>query len=221
MRLRNVKNKEEVMKRSTMLVENYHDYVGKWASVFGNNNPIHVEIGMGKGQFIIAMAKRYSDINFIGIERYDSVIVRALEKAPELSNLRMIWMNALEIECCFFQEVAKVYLNFSDPWPKKRHWGRRLTSPKFLEKYDSIFKENPWIVQKTDNMDLFEYSLLSLSQWGYYFLDLSFDLYRREDIEWNVATEYEERFHEAGTPIYYVEAVFDRTNLDKKFSNRL
>ncbi len=210
MRLRNVKNKDEIMKKSTVLVENYQDYVGTWKTVFGNNHPIHIEIGMGKGQFIVEMARRNPDINFIGIEKYDSVIVRALEKASDIPNLRMIRMNALEIDTCFQKEVAKIYLNFSDPWPKKRHHDRRLTSSIFLDKYDAIFEGNPSVVQKTDNLDLFEYSLISLSQHGYKFLDLSLDLYRRSDIDWNVPTEYEERFQSKGCPIYYVEASIDK-----------
>lgn len=206
MRLRNVKNKEEIMSHSKILVSDPKIYFGRWHELFGNNREIRVEIGMGKGQFIVEMAKRYPEINFIGIEKYDSVIVRALEKVDELPNLRLIRMNALEIDEVFQKEISTIYLNFSDPWPKKRHHERRLTSQTFLKKYDSIFEDNPCIIQKTDNLSLFEYSLLSLSQYGYIFKDLSFDLYKREDLAWNVPTEYEMRFHAAGFPIYYVVA---------------
>lgn len=206
MRLRNVKNKEEIMSHSKILVPDPKIYFGRWHELFGNNREIRVEIGMGKGQFIVEMAKRYPEINFIGIEKYDSVIVRALEKVDELPNLRLIRMNALEIDEVFQKEISIIYLNFSDPWPKKRHHERRLTSQTFLKKYDSIFEDTPCIVQKTDNLSLFEYSLLSLSQYGYIFRDLSFNLYKREDLAWNVPTEYEMRFHAAGFPIYYVVA---------------
>lgn len=206
MRLRNVKNKEEIMSHSKILVLDPKIYFGRWHQLFGNNREIRVEIGMGKGQFIVEMAKRYPEINFIGIEKYDSVIVRALEKVDELPNLRLIRMNALEIDEVFQKEISTIYLNFSDPWPKKRHHERRLTSQTFLKKYDSIFEDNPCIIQKTDNLSLFEYSLLSLSQYGYIFRDLSFNLYKREDLAWNVPTEYEMRFHAAGFPIYYVVA---------------
>jgi len=209
MRLRNVKNKEEILNGSKILISNPKDYCGNWKSVFGNSHAIHVEIGMGKGQFIIEMARRNPAINFIGIERYDSVVVRAVQKALDLPNLRLIRMNALEIDECFCHEVEKLYLNFSDPWPKKRHHDRRLTSSIFLKKYDSIFKGVPLIEQKTDNQELFEYSLVSLSEYGYTLKSVCLDLYRLEDLSWNVATEYEERFHKQGLPIYYVVASKD------------
>ena len=141
MRLRNVKNKQEIMDNSSYLILNPKDYYGKWQCVFDNNNPIHIEIGTGKGNFIIGKALANPNINFIGIEKFDSVIARALEKIPDdLSNLKMIRMNALEIDEVFNHEVDVVYLNFSDPWPKKRWHKRRLTSSVFLEKYDSLFK---------------------------------------------------------------------------------
>ena len=162
MRLRNVKNKQEIMDNSKILILNPKEYKGNWNKVFENNNPIHVEIGMGKGDFIINNAITFPDINFIGIERYDSVIARALEKVDYLPNLRMIRMNAYEIDEVFDKEIDTIYLNFSDPWPKKRHANRRLTSKIFLEKYDNLFKNDKTIIQKTDNMNLFEYSIVSL-----------------------------------------------------------
>ena len=204
MRLRNVKNKQEIMEKATNLIINPKDYIGKWNEVFGNNNPIYIEIGMGKGDFIIENAKTYPNINFIGIEKFDSVIVRAIEKVPEdLTNLKLIRMDAKEIDEVFSKEVERIFLNFSDPWPKKRHHDRRLTSHIFLKKYDSIFKNDNVIYQKTDNRDLFEYSLISMSTYGYKIEDISLDLHNSnyEDI---IMTEYEKRFVEKGNNIYYV-----------------
>lgn len=215
MRLRNVKNKEEIMNQSSYLVINPKEYKGRWNKLFDNDNPIYVEIGMGKGQFIINNAMKYPNINFIGIEKYDSVIVRGLQKIPNgLNNLRMIRMDALDIDDVFNNEIDRVYLNFSDPWPKKRHHFRRLTSNIFLEKYDFIFKNKCIIEMRTDNRDLFQYSLVSLSRYGYVFDNISLDLHHDEMPI--ITTEYEDRFSEQGNPIYYVlsrkEAVKKRKN---------
>ncbi len=179
------------------------DYKGNWWKVFGNHQKLHIELGMGKGKFIIEMAERHPEINFIGIEKYDSVLARAIEKIEFLPNLRFIRMNANLIDQVFDHEISKIYLNFSDPWPKKRHAERRLTSPTFLEKYSTIFKDSWNIEQKTDNADFFEYSLLSFLNAGWHLEDFSVHLYRREDLSWNVSTEYEDRFCEKGLPIYY------------------
>lgn len=207
MRLRNVKNKQEIMDNSTYLVVDPIKYIGKWHDIFENDNPIHIEIGTGKGNFIIGKAISNPNINFIGIEKYDSVIARALEKIPEgLNNLKMIRMDALNIENVFKKEIEVIYLNFSDPWPKKRWYKRRLTSSLFLEKYDLIFKNNKCIIQKTDNTSLFEYSICSLSQYGYVIEDISFDLHH-SDIEGNIMTEYEAKYSKKGNPIYYLKAV--------------
>lgn len=207
MRLRNVKNKQEIMNASSYLILNPKEYCGKWMEVFGNSNPIHIEIGTGKGNFIIGKALANPNINFIGIEKFDSVIARALEKIPDdIPNLKMIRMNALEVEEIFNHEIDTIYLNFSDPWPKKRWHKRRLTSSVFLEKYDSLFKGEPCIIQKTDNTSLFEYSICSLSQYGYTISDISFDLHHSE-VEGNIMTEYEEKFSKKGNPIYYLVAV--------------
>ena len=209
MRQRNVKNKQEIMDNSSYLVKDYKDYTGKWKKLFNNNNPIHVEIGTGKGNFIINKAIKYPNINFIGIEKFDSIIARCLQKIPEgLDNLKIVRMNALEIDEVFKKEVDTVYLNFSDPWPKKKWHKRRLTSHLFLEKYDSIFKKEKRIVQKTDNRDLFEYSLVSLNTYGYKLVDISLDLHN-SSIEDNIETEYEAKFSKLG-PIYYVEAVKEK-----------
>ncbi len=207
MRLRNVKNKQEIMDSSNYLIMNPFDYIGKWNTVFGNCNPIHLEIGTGKGNFIIGKALNNPDINFIGIEKFDSVIARCLEKIPYgLPNLKIIRMNALEIDKVFKKEIATIYLNFSDPWPKKRWYKRRLTSSIFLDKYDSLFQNDACIIQKTDNTELFEYSICSLSRHGYTITDISFDLHHSE-IKDNIMTEYEEKFSKKGNPIYYLVAV--------------
>lgn len=205
MRLRNVKNKEEIMKQSSYLVEDSFPFKGKWKSCFKNNHPIYVEIGMGKGKFIIENAIQNPDINYIGIEKYDSVIARALEKIPEgLENLKMIRMNALEIDNVFSHEVDKIYLNFSDPWPKKRHHDRRLTSKIFLKKYDSVFKEDCDIEMRTDNEELFIYSIESFSQYGYSLYQVSFNLHR--DYPPLITTEYEDKFVKQGNSIFYLTA---------------
>ena len=204
MRLRNVKNKQEIIENATNLIENPKQYCGKWQELFANDNPIYVEIGMGKGDFIIENAKRYPNINFIGIEKFDSVIVRAIEKVPtDLTNLKLIRMDAKEIDEVFSNEIERIFLNFSDPWPKKRHHDRRLTSHIFLRKYDSVFKNEKTIYQKTDNRDLFEYSLISLSTYGYQIEDISLDLHNSnyEDI---ITTEYEKKFVAKGNNIYYL-----------------
>ena len=157
MRLRNLKNKEVIMDQSSYCIKNPEDYKGKWSEYFGNQNPIYIEIGMGKGQFIIQNALQNPHINYIGIEKYDSVIAKALLKVPEgIPNLVMIRGNALEIDSMFDHEISCIYLNFSDPWPKKRHHLRRLSSHVFLEKYESIFKGEKLIEMRTDNRDLFQ-----------------------------------------------------------------
>ena len=206
MRLRNVKNKEEILNNSPFLIRNSSDYLGKWKELFNNSNPIYIEIGMGKGDFIIENAIKNPDINFIGIEKFDSVIARACEKVPaDLKNLILVRMDALDIDKAFNKEIDRIYLNFSDPWPKKRHTDRRLTSHIFLNKYDNIFKNKKEIIQKTDNQSLFEYSIISLSTYGYIIEDISFDLHNsgKENI---IMTEYEKKFTSKGNNIYYLIA---------------
>ena len=203
MRLRNVKNKKEIMENSSYLVKNPCDYKGKWKELFDNNNPIYIEIGMGKGQFIINNALKYPNINFIGIEKYDSVIAKGLQKIPDgLNNLAMVRWDALAIEDLFDKEIDRIYLNFSDPWPKKRHHLRRLSSRVFLEKYEKIFKNGNIIEMRTDNRDLFQYSLVSFSEFGYTLENISLDLHTDNMPE--ITTEYEDKFSKDGMPIYYV-----------------
>ena len=209
MRLRNVKNKEEILNSSKLLVLDYSSYKGKWKKVFGNNNPIYIEIGMGKGDFILENARMYPDINFIGIEKFDSVIVRAIQKIEKdedmPTNLRLIRMDALNIQDAFSKDIDRIYLNFSDPWPKKRHQERRLTSNTFLKRYDSIFKDKKEIYMKTDNVSLFEFSLVSLSQNNYTLETVSLDL-QNSDIENNIMTEYEKKFVNKNIKINYLVA---------------
>ena len=206
MRLRNVKSKEEIMNNSLYLVKDPYKYKGKWKELFKNDNPIYIEIGMGKGKFIIENAKMYPDINFIGIEKFDSVMAKALQKIPEgLNNLVMIRLDALDIDNIFDKEIDKIYLNFSDPWPKKRHNLRRLSSVIFLNKYENLFNKDKIIEMRTDNRDLFQYSLVSFSENGYILEDISLDLHN--DNMPLITTEYEDRFSSRDMPIYYVMAI--------------
>ncbi len=193
MRVRNVKNKDVILNNCDYVIKDYLSLKGKWKSVFNNDNPIYLEIGMGKGEFIINMALNNPHINFIGIEKYSSVLVHAIKKIDfEIPNLRIINADATNIEDFFEREISRIYLNFSDPWPKNRHEKRRLTSPNFLKKYDSIFKDEKNIIFKTDNCGLFEYSLISLSNYGYVIKELSLDLVNSEYED--IKTEYEEKF---------------------------
>lgn len=210
MRLKNVKGAREIVINGKYYIDNPSDYRGKWREVFQNDNVIKIEIGMGKGDFIIENALKYPNINFIGIEKYDSVIVRAIQKSNELeiNNLRLIRMDAINIDSVFNKEIDTIYLNFSDPWPKDRHAKRRLTSPVFLEKYDYIFKEVKHIIMKTDNIDLFNYSLESLSMYGY---DID---YKTNDLHGcnvsdNIMTEYEKKFVKLGVKINKLDASKD------------
>ena len=205
MRLRNVKGASTIIENCPFIIKDYKGYKGNYKTIFNNNNPIHIEIGMGKGDFIIGMAKKYPEINFIGIEKFDSVIVRAIEKLDEeIPNLKLIRMDAIEINKVFDKEVDTLYLNFSDPWPKTRHAKRRLTSEVFLKLYDNIFSGIPHIIQKTDNIGLFAYSIESLSKYGYTLEKVSLDL-ENTDIE-NVETEYERKFKNLGVKINYLNA---------------
>ena len=206
MRLRNVKNKEEILNGSKYLIKNPEEYMGKWDQLFEKKQPIYIEIGMGKGKFLIENAIKYPDINFIGIEKYDSVVAKSLPKIPEcLTNIVVIRMDALNIDKVFDKEIERIYLNFSDPWPKVRHSMRRLSSRVFLEKYDKIFKGEKNIYLRTDNRDLFTFSLESFSQYGYVFHDINLNLHEidQPDI---ITTEYEDKFVEARLPIYQVVA---------------
>lgn len=208
MRLRHVKNAFEDLANDTKyFVLNPKDYHGKWAlEVFKNNNPIHIEIGCGKGQFMMGLAKHFPDINFIAIEKYDSVLVRCLEKVSQddIPNLKLVLLDALMLKEVFDKgEVEEIYLNFSDPWPKTRHAKRRLTSYIYLDIYRNILASDGAIIQKTDNRSLFESSLESLSQNDWYLTNISLDLHKTD--LFNIKTEYEDKWSPKG-PIYRLEA---------------
>lgn len=204
MRLRNVKGASEKIDKSKYIISDYKKYCGKYKELFGNDKPICLEIGMGKGDFIKGMALSNPDVNYIGIEKFDSVMVRAVEKFgdTDFDNLKLIKMDAEYIGEVFNGEIDTIYLNFSDPWPKDRHKKRRLTSPNFLSKYDSLFKGVKHIIFKTDNRKLFEYSIKSFTDYGYRINNISLDLHK-DDIP-NIETEYEKRFSALG-PIYMVD----------------
>ena len=201
MRLRNIKDAPNLIKASPYVIEDPKDYKSKWSEVFNNDHPIHIEIGMGKGNFIKQMALLNPDINFIGIEKYASVLVRALEKLDEIPNLRILLIDAKELDSVFDEEVSMIYLNHSDPWPKVRHEKRRLTSKTFLPIYEAITKDLIHIVMKTDNQGLYKYSLDSFLENNYRLIKKSNDY----DDPNNILTEYETKFRNLGQVIYYLE----------------
>ena len=208
MRLRNVPNAQEILdSHPNLVVKDAKGQKGKWAELFDNNNPLHLEIGMGKGQFIIGMAKLHPEINFIGIERYESVLVRALQALiaeDNLTNVRLLKVDATYITDYFDQgELAHLYLNFSDPWPKFRHAKRRLTSRQFLGRYKEILVKDAQIWFKSDNRHLFEFSLLELNAYGMVFEEVCLNLHQDEP-EDNIRTEYEETWSAKGYPIYRI-----------------
>ena len=206
MRLRNNKNAKGILEESKYVIKNPEVNKGKWNKVFKNDNPIQIEIGCGKGNFIIENAKTYPNINFIGIEMYDTVLMYAVNKIEEdIPNLRFIRMDARLIEDVFDKEIDLIYLNFSDPWPKNRNAKRRLTHERFLSRYDSIFKKEKRIFLKTDNVGLFEFSIESLSCYGYKLRNISLDLVN-SDFEGNIMTEYEKKFTEKNVKINRLEA---------------
>lgn len=206
MRLRNIKGSREEIAASEFTINSPENYKGKWNEVFGNNNPIHIEVGMGKGKFITTLAQQNPDINYIGIEKYSSVLIRAIEKIKELEidNLCFIRMDADTITDVFDEEeVDKIYLNFSDPWPKDRHAKRRLTSRQYLQKYNKILRKDSVIEFKTDNRPLFDFSLEEAPEAGWNIVAHTFDLHNDGEMcEGNVMTEYEEKFSSIGNPIH-------------------
>lgn len=205
MRLRNIKGSKEFIQASPFVVQEPEKQKGQWSLFFGNDNPLHIEIGMGKGQFIHALAEQNPDVNFIGIEMYSSVLYRALLRRAqtELSNLFFLRFDAKYLDTVFDEgEVGKIYLNFSDPWPKDRHAKRRLTSPYFLSVYNRILEKNGCIQFKTDNRPLFDFSVESIGNTGLWHIDeLTYDLHNSEFVRGNIMTEYENRFVSEGKPI--------------------
>ena len=210
MRLRKVANASDILKSCPLFIEDGSKKKGKWQSEFNNKNEIHLEIGTGKGDFIIASALANPNINYIGMEKENSVLVRAIEKVKdkEIPNLRFICYDASKIGDVFDHEITTLYLNFSDPWPKNKHEKRRLTSNSFLKSYEEIFLKKYHIKLKTDNINFFAYSLEQLSKHGYTLEKVSLNL-EEEKIE-NYKTEYEKKFMELGYKINYVEAIKDK-----------
>ena len=205
MRLRNVTGSREVIADSRFVVHEPMEHKGKWKEVFGNDRPVHIEIGMGKGRFMMDLAATNPEINYIGIEKYSTVLLRAIQKMEEteLPNLKFIRMDAEDI-CEVFakEEVSKIYLNFSDPWPKDRHAKRRLTSKQFFARYDKILDKNGRVEFKTDNRDLFDFAVEELEPAGWQAEVITYDLHADAKlVEGNVMTEYEEKFSSMGNPI--------------------
>ena len=204
MRLRNVPGAREVMVENEYVFTEPEGMCGTWKEVFGNDNPIHIEIGMGKGTFITTLAGMNPDINYVGIEKYSSVLLRAVEKQDELQlpNLRFIRMDAENINEVFgVDEVDRIYLNFSDPWPKDRHAKRRLTSRQFFARYDKMLKKEGRVEFKTDNRPLFDFSLEQLQEAGWHADYVSYHLHENGPAADNIMTEYEQKFYALGNPI--------------------
>ena len=203
MRLKHIKGSEEKVNLSKVVIKNPEQYKGKWKSVFNNKNKSYLEIGMGKGSFLIEHARRNKNVNYIGFEKYPSVLLNALEtiENENLTNIKIICADAYKVDEIFYKEISKLYLNFSDPWPKKRHIKRRLTSDVFLKKYNSIFKGLKVIEQKTDNDELFNFSLESYKLNHYIVVKKNTNYF--DDIR----TEYENKFISKGKNINYVKVI--------------
>ena len=204
MRLRHIKGAEETIAVSPYVIQEPESCRGRWAEVFHNQNPIQIEVGMGKGKFLMELAQKHPEINYVGIERYSSVLLRGLQKREELdlSNIWFLCIDARQLAEVFEEgEVERIYLNFSDPWPKDRHAKRRLTSPEFMAVYDKILAADGQLEFKTDNEGLFDYSLESIPQAGWRIEASTRDLHHSPMTEGNVMTEYEEKFASKGNSI--------------------
>lgn len=214
MRLRNVKGSREYIGASDYVIHEPNEYRGNWHEVFGNDHPIHIEVGMGKGRFIMDLAAQNPEINYIGIEKYSSVLIRAIKKQEELQlpNLIFVRMDAEYIAEAFAEnEVGRIYLNFSDPWPKDRHARRRLTSREFLSRYDQFLVPDGRIEFKTDNRPLFDFSLEEVKEASWDLGICTFDLHADAELMvGNIMTEYEERFSSMGNPICKLTATRKR-----------
>lgn len=206
MRLRNITGSREMIAESRFVVHEPQEYKGRWRELFSNDHPLRIEIGMGKGRFIMDLARMHPEINYVGIEKYSSVLLRGIQKmeTDPLPNLYFIRMEAEEIADVFGrEEVERIYLNFSDPWPKDRHAKRRLPSREFLKRYDEILVRDGVIEFKTDNKDLFRFALEELEPAGWRLLQMTEDLHHDgKMLVGNVMTEYEEKFSALGNPIY-------------------
>ncbi len=210
MRYNVIKGANTIINKSAYLVNNPSIYKNKWREVFSNNNPIHLELGMGRGEFIIKMAEAYPNINFIGLELVDSQMVSAVNKLANhnLPNLKLINADARDIDKFFGKEIDTIYLTFSEPWPKRIDEKKRFTHESYLKLYDKVFKKNKHIILKTDNKGLFAYSLESLSKYWYIFDRVSLDLHHDENHINNIMTDFEKKYYEEGRPIYYLDAKF-------------
>ncbi len=205
-----VKNADSIIKNSKYVITNPNKYKNKWNDLFGNKNPINLELGMGRGEFIINMAIKYPNINFIGLELNESQTATAVTKLnnQNIPNLKLICADAMEIDNFFGKEIDTIYLTFSEPWPKKHDERKRFTHPVYLKLYDKIFKKDKHIILKTDNKGLFAYSLETLSQYWYEFERVSLDLHHDENPISNVMTDFEKQYYKENRPIYYVDAKF-------------
>lgn len=208
MRLRNIPRADSTLQAHKLVIKSPEAQRGCWGQVFGNQNPVYIEIGMGKGQFLLNMAKTYPEINFVGIERYSSVLLRAVERMDteeyqNLTNIRFVCMDARELENVFTPgEVRRIYLNFSDPWPKARHARRRLTSTEFLARYEKVLAPEGQVEFKTDNTPLFDFSLEQVKEAGWRLIAHTYDLHHNKEMNrGNIMTEYEEKFSSKGNPI--------------------
>ena len=212
MRLRNIRGSKEIIQESPFVINNPGENKGKWKDIFPADQPLHIEVGMGKGRFLMDMARLHPQVNYIGIEMYDSVLLRAIQKREQLEqdlpNLFFLRMDARELPEVFaFGEVARIYLNFSDPWPKERHAKRRLTSREFLARYAQILKPEGTVEFKTDNRPLFDFSVEEVREAGWKLDAVTYDLHRDEIlVQGNVMTEYEEKFSSMGNPIHKLTA---------------
>ena len=204
MRLRHIPGAEEAIAQSPFVIHNPEELKGCWNQAFQESAPLHIEVGMGKGRFIMELAQSHPKLHFIGIERYSSVLLRALQKRQQLdlSNIFFLCVDAKNLDQFFAPgEVSRIDLNFSDPWPKDRHAKRRLTSPQFLTVYQKILAPDGAVEFKTDNRGLFEYSLESIPAAGWQITEQTFDLHHSPMASGNVMTEYEEKFASEGKPI--------------------
>jgi len=204
MRLRNVKGAREDIEKNPYVIKDGEARKGKWNDLFGNDHPIHLEIGMGKGKFLMKLAEENPEINYIGIEKFSSVLIRALQKREEYEgdNLYFLRMDAEHLPDIFGEEeINQIYLNFSDPWPKERHAKRRLTSKEFFSRYDHVLKKDGTVIFKTDNRELFDFSLEQIPLAGWKIRNYTYDLHHSEFAEGNIMTEYEEKFSREGKAI--------------------
>lgn len=211
MRLRHIQGAEETIATSPFVIQEPEQHRGHFHELFGNDHPIRIEVGMGKGQFLMELATRHPEINFIGIERYSSVLLRAIQKREqlELSNIYFMCVDAKGLSEIFApEEIERIYLNFSDPWPKDRHAKRRLTSKEFFARYNVILKADGRVEFKTDNRPLFDFSVESVKEAGWKLDAVTYDLHHDEELcQGNVMTEYEEKFSSKGNPIHKLIAV--------------